>query len=382
MTVFLLIVDGLGVYQDGGGLPSTLSRVLGHTRIEQALPNLCSCGLPIAYRGQRNLMFQESVSVGSVEGHREMFGVTTWTAYVAPDEPLPGDVFRHLASRWGREFIGNIQGRGNDVIPSYMKAHKETGAIIVYRGYDSTVVVAGDRSVVETPLLYEMARDVRQRLDALYPLRIKKVIAKPLEGGSPVEALRRDFIAGIDPESVLHRVVNRGWHAVLNRKIAEILCWESGEIIETRADEDCYQYLLHAHRCTNRDTVVCMNLEDFDRYAHAGDSEECWHCLVNFDSFLGRWRRELAAPDWVFVTADHGVRIGGGDLGSAHVREGVPLLCTRGESTFTDIPVHRGFGIIGRFVQDIVTTGAPHFLSAGGSIQPPAGGIDPATLST
>jgi len=355
--IFLVVVDGLGVFPDGGKTSSlrSICKTLG-TDVTQ-LETLCNLGLECAVTGRGHLMTQLSVPVGSEEGHREMFGLVTKTPHPVPSEPLPSDIFTTLEKRFGIGFIGNEQGRGKDVVPKYWRQHLESSSIIVYRGIDSVVVISAEECVLDVEQLYEVGAELRVLLNGIHGPCVKKVIVKPLRNRIPIDELRRDYFQKIDGDSLIHDVVPNDWRIVINQKVFDILGFSADEILHTRTDKECMWFLSHEQRKAQRNTFMMINLEDYDRYAHLGEANRCWQTLSKLNMYLHSFIGLLYDKDWLIVTGDHGIRIGEGDLGLAHSREAVPLLCFSKLQPLKDIPCHRGFSIVGKTVAEITRIG-------------------------
>ncbi|HOO77665.1 MAG TPA: hypothetical protein PLI51_03040 [bacterium] len=360
--VFVIVVDGFGVAPDGGETSTLGTLCEQYGRKISVLPVLFNMGLDAAVTGRGHVMRQASVAVGSEEGHREMFGWITKQPHPIPSEPLPRDVLMKLGNNCGVKLIGNKQGRGRDVLPELWLEHLQTGAIMLYRGLDSTVVVSADEIVVPRECLYKVAQALRCMLDASAELCVKKVLARPLRGGEPVEELRRDFFQMIDGESLLQKFVPLGWRRIVNGKVQEILSLPANMAVRTERDEQCFELLNAEVTAAEDEAFIMVNLEDFDRYAHMGDASACWRTLERFDAFLQSFLDFLRSGDWVFVVADHGVKIGGGDLGSAHLRERVPLLCASFTGPMLRIPSYDTYAVVGQAVGEIAGCGRPTSL--------------------
>lgn len=333
MNVILLVIDGLGVWRDDGE-DSTYQNVILHmgSESDEKFPNLYRLGLHIATKGKGNIMLQSSSSVGSLEGHREMMGYVTDENWKVLDNGVPTNILKELQSEEDIRFVGNIQGRGKDVIPKYWKIHREVGSPIIYSGFDSTVCFGVQEGIVSKHILIHCAESLHKKLQKT-GLQVRKIIVRIYDTdakiiGSQIEVYSK---ANIDFESYGFT----SWF--VNSKIDDILRYNKSNVTETQNDSDSIEYVLKTHEKVD-DSFFFFNLGDFDRYAHMGSYLSCYNALLNIDGKIGELMNSLREDEMLIISSDHGISFSKSDLSTAHLKEytllllsigGHPLICGR-----------------------------------------------------
>lgn len=320
--IFLFVIDGFGVYN-----PDELSTILdlkANTAFEpeKDIPFLYQNGLNFSIHNQGNCMFQKSIEAGSFIGHQEMFGRVFDNSFDIPNIPIDNNILYEFQRLTGTSLICNQQGRGDSIIPKYLSKNLEQNSIIMYRGYDSTIILATEQNKISLDDFEEKLLIFRELIDKHTDLNIKKVLGRYLFLGTTIKRIE------VFPkcEKEISNIFNQTWNIYMNRKVWEIFRLKSSKIIDTNSDKEIFSYFSDLSNAKLCNEFYFFNFEDFDKYAHLNEVEKCKNTLIEIDNFFTKFYQNLTNNDWLIITADHGVRFVNSDLSSSHKMETVPVI--------------------------------------------------------
>lgn len=351
--IFIIIFNGLGVWKNKNE-ESTLQTIcrLSGCNVNIKFPTLNSLGLLKAINSYSNLMIQKSISVGSLEGVREYFGFITKEKYLIPTNPIPDSILEIWSKIIGKRVIGNKQGRGKNIIPKFIKLHHQSGALIIYRGLDSSIIISADVRLINKNKLYYYSKILRDILSLNDIYKIKTVIAKPLINGKPISKYIKCFYNKYNFNFSIKSLLPTNWEVIINQKVADILCDDTNTIIRNLPNYRNIELIKQIQSNYRKNLLLIFDLDDFDNYAHKRNVNACIKTLEEMDKFLSNWLKRLNINDWFIFTADHGVKIRKDNLNRSHSLEGVPIFCYS-KSLNIELPVIKGYDIVGKFIKTI-----------------------------
>lgn len=317
MSVYLFVVDGLGVWNSER--KSTLDYLMEMFGIDSSVfPFLYKVGLKEANAGKGNLLVPKSTIAGSLEGHREMMGYISNNEYDICSNRIPSSIIETMFLKTDIRCIGNIQGRGRDIIPQYSK-QLGLSSVILYSGYDSTISVAFRDKDFPVMNIVEFANIL---MEELYKnnIKIRKIIIRQYDNNFISVKSRKEIFKKIQFDELIMAL--QFPKIIVNDKIQDILKLNCAEIKECNNDKDCFRILAETE-----EGFYFLNFPDFDYFAHQGNFLMCFNTIKNFDVFLEKFWQRLKKGDYIIITSDHGVKISNSDLSDTHILEDVILLC-------------------------------------------------------
>lgn len=349
MSVIIFVIDGLGMWsKEHASTYQILEDRFGIDPIV-TFPVLSELGLIKAKEGCGNLLEQKSVGVGSLEGHREMLGYVSMDEYTILKEGIPADILLRAESECGFSCIGNIQGRGKQIIPQYWEQHEIKKSPIIYSGFDHTVSIAFDTGIIDVHVVYDFAKKLIGYLQSR-EAHIRKVIVREfLSSPHDLVSEKEIFI----PINFNETIKDLGFeNIVVNNKIQDIFDFCDATVIETKDDEDCFLQFrnLYSHA---RNSLIFLNLGDFDYNAHLGNIEGCLNTLSKVDLQLSRVRQQLATSDYLLITSDHGVSYDSSSLSFSHLKECTLFLLSNRNTIFYHPGIVLGHELVFDTVQAI-----------------------------
>lgn len=318
MSIFLFVIDGLGIWNNDK--KSTFDELREMCNVDnRVLPFLYKVGLQEATTGKGNLLTPKSSIAGSLEGHREMMGYISTNEYDICNNGVPNSIIETMLLRTNIRCVGNIQGRGHDIIPQYSKS-LNSRSVILYSGYDSTVSVAFRENDF---LMDDIINFASMLMEEMYynNISIRKIIIRQYDNDFITIKARKEIFHKIQFDEKIKAL--QFPEIIVNNKVQDILELNHAIIKECNRDEECFRILSKIEE----EGFYFINFPDFDFFAHQGDFDMCFRTLKNFDLFIEKFWRQLKKEDYIIVTSDHGVRIEKSDLSNTHVLEDVALLC-------------------------------------------------------
>lgn len=360
MRVFLFVIDGLGVWNQEQ-LSTFQVLKINEPSVDKSIPFLCNLGLRNAIQGRGNLLSPYSSYAGSLEGHREMMGVVSNEKYDVLGYGIPEEILDSLYEKFNIRWMANVQGRGKEIIPQYVKS-KRFPSIIIYCGFDSTVSISFRVSDYKINDIIRYAETLMSELESV-GIRLRKIIIRQYDYDLKSVQIRKELFYKVDFDE---RIQALGFsNVVINNKVQDILNINQAEILDCQSDFECMEAL--KSRPLKQDSFYFLNFPDFDVNAHKGDYNQCALTLINFDSFLHEFWKRMLINDYAIITSDHGVNIGKSDLSSAHVLECVAFMCFSKNMCYQFSGIKNGFGTVYETIQGIKNgsvfyDGYMHFL--------------------
>jgi len=342
LNLFLLVIDGLGMWNDKHC--STFHFLENHYNIDTAteFPTLAELGIDKAKAGIGNLLLQKSIGVGSLEGHREMLGYVSNSTYTILSDGIPTTILQTAEKDFPFHCIGNIQGRGQQIIHKFWEQHKKERSLIIYSGFDYTVSMAFEQGLLENNSVQDFAKRLMIALQE-NGIPIRKFIIREFKGSPKVKVSEKELFYPIDFDSTINHL---GFNSfVVNNKIQDIFDFSNARVFVTDSDNDCFKCLDNIS-CSSSNYFFFLNLGDFDYNAHIGNIDGCLKVLQNADLNLFKLRKCMNESDFLIITSDHGVRYGESDLYFSHLRECTLLLVSNGNSIYYHPGVAQGHGLI------------------------------------
>jgi len=344
MSIFLFVIDGLGIWN--ANTKSTFDELREKCSIDSRwLSFLYKVGLKEAIVGKGNLLTPKSSIAGSLEGHREMMGYISTKKYDICYDGIPISIIERMFLMTNIRCVGNIQGRGCDIIPEYSKK-LNSESIILYSGYDSTISVAFRENDFCMDDIINFVTILMEEMYNSY-ISIRKIIIRQYDN---------DFISVKMRKEIFHKIQFdekiEAFHfpkIVVNNKVQDILELSHAIIKECNRDEDCFKILSKIEG----EGFYFINFPDFDLYAHQGNFDMCFQTLKKFDMFIEKFWRQLRRNDYIIVTSDHGVKIEKSDLSNSHILENVALLCLDKLGYYYFDGIRYGLDYIYKIIQSI-----------------------------
>ncbi|HBK68265.1 MAG TPA: phosphopentomutase [Firmicutes bacterium] len=341
--VFLVVLDGVGIgelpdaYRYGDEGSNTLGNIaqgVGGLNLpfmgELGLGNIIPLqGVPATTqaRGAFGKMAEASPGKDTITGHWEMTGVVLNRPFPVYPNGFPAELILKFEKAIGRQVLGNIPASGTAIIKELGEEHLATGFPIVYTSADSVFQIAAHEELIPVTELYQICQTAREILSGEH--MVARVIARPFLGkpGSFQRTTRRkDFSVESPEETILDRLVSKGFNTVGVGKIEDIFSnrgltasYHTGDNFTTM--EKLWQLAV----TLTGPVLIFANCIDFDTlYGHRNDVQGFANALETADSSLKQLFSLLKADDILIITADHGCdpTIPSTD----HSREYVPLL--------------------------------------------------------
>lgn len=344
MSIFLFVIDGLGMWNTEK--KSTFDELRERCNIDnRVLPFLYKVGLKEANNGKGNLLRPKSSMAGSLEGHREMMGYISTNEYDICYSGVPNSIIETLFLRTNIKCVGNIQGRGHDIIYRYANS-LNCESIILYSGYDSTISVAFRENDFRMDEIINYSGILMSELHNNNIL-IRKIIIRQYDKNFANVKSRKEIFHKIQFDERIESL--RFPKIIVNNKVQDILELNHAIIKECNRDEDCFKILSKIEE----EGFYFINFPDFDLYAHQGNFDMCFQTLKNFDMFIEKFWTQLRRNDYIIVTSDHGVKFDKSDLSNTHVLENVALLCLDRLGSYYFDGIRCGLDYIYRIIQSI-----------------------------
>jgi phosphopentomutase len=287
-------------------------------------------------------MSEASRGKDTTTGHWELAGVILREPFAHFDR-FPDDLIAELEEAGATRFLGNVAASGTEILRQLGPEHLRTGRPILYTSADSVLQIAAheDPAIFGLERLLRLCRRARAILDRR-GLRVGRVIARPFTGetaGNFTRTANRHDYSLSPPPTVLDELAAAGVDTVGIGKISDIFAGSG--IAESHPTRSNAEGMAAIERLWNspreRPTLLFANLVDFDSlHGHRRDPTGYARALIEFDRWLGRFLRGVAAPDFLAITADHG-----NDpfrAGTDHTREQVPLLTLHAPRPPVDSP--------------------------------------------
>ncbi len=342
--IIVIILDGVGV----GELPDAAfyndqgSNTLGHISsvIENFnIPNLQKLGIgniipmtsvpaiekPVAHFGK---MAEQSKGKDSTTGHWELMGLITEKEFPTYPFGFPKELMdEFLKANMLKGYLGNKPASGTEIIKELGEEHQKTGYPIVYTSADSVFQIAAHEEIISLDRLYKICMVTRNQV-CVGEHAVARVIARPflgISGNYFRTPNRKDFSLKPNGKTLLDILYENNILTIGIGKIEDLYAGMGlKQIIHTRSNLEGIKAIIQESRKI-KDGLILANLVDFDQlYGHRNDSAGFARALEEFDSKLTEIIETLRAPDWLFITADHG-----NDPvtpSTDHSREYVPIL--------------------------------------------------------
>ena len=338
---FVVVLDACGVgalpdaadYGDAG--TNTLAHVAdGVGGLE--LPALEALGLGsiIELRGvepaERPVLHGRLGALGpgkdSTAGHWELMGVVMPRPLPTYPGGFPNEVVALIGESSGREVLCNRPSNGIEAIEQFGEEHLETGGLIVYTSQDSVLQIAAHVERMAPEELYEVCRQVRERLPAEHA--VGRVIARPFEGRAGAFRRtdgRRDFSVAPPGRSYLEELRDAGVPVNTVGKVGQLFAGVGVDVQHPGAsNERALQETTQLIGSLNSGLVFTNLVETDQVYGHRHDVHGFHEALREIDAAVRGWLGLLRDEDLLILTADHGC-----DPTSPrtdHTREHAPLL--------------------------------------------------------
>lgn len=263
----------------------------------------------------------------TIGGHLEIAGFIPNKAFPVFN-PIPSEILKQFEKIIGRKTLGGgVPYSGTEIIKDFGEEHLKTGFPIVYTSADSVFQLAAHEDVIPVPELYEMCKKARKLLIGDYA--IGRVIARPFIGkpGNFSRTERRKDFAFEPPEkTLLDYLKDENFDVVGIGKIPDIFAnrgLSASYSIENNPDA-IERTIKTMHE--DLDGLIFTNLVDFDMlYGHRRNPQGYYQALLEIDSFIPDFLKNLNSDDILIFTADHGC-----DptykKSTDHTREYVPIL--------------------------------------------------------
>ena len=306
-----------------------------------SIPGVPPVKTPLASYGA---MREVSRGKDTTTGHWEMAGLVLKEGFrlFANEQSFPPALIRAFAAETGREIIGNKAASGTAIIEELGARQMATGAWIVYTSADSVFQIAAHEQVIP---LWELYRGCEIARRLCNPYRIGRVIARPYTGNPGSfqrTANRRDYSFPLPEPTVLDHLTAAGIPVTAVGKIEDIFAGRGLARSWHTAGNAASQAKVAELIRQNTAGLIIANFIDFDMlYGHRRDPLGYARALTATDAFLETMLANLARPDLLIITADHG-----NDPafhGTDHTREYVPLLVYRPGDQGASLGIRNGF---------------------------------------
>lgn len=341
MNSFVFVIDGFGAWSDDH--VATYKLLEDHFDFNPIteFPTLCELGIMEAKNGKGNLLIQKSVGVGSLEGHREMMGYVSSDEYIILGDGISCEILHDIENKYGYSCVGNMQGRGKQIIPIFWNQHIEKRTPILYSGLDSTVSIAFKKGMINIENVQDFACNLMITLKEK-GLPIRKFLIREFENPTKKTS-----------ETELFHPVNFDKHFAefrydniyVNSKIQSIFGLSLAHVFNANGDDDCF-YVANKHISNEKNNLMFFNLGEFDEKAHKGDFESCLQTLRNIDANIRNLRNHMSDSDHLIITSDHGVSYGKSDLLFSHIKECTLFLLSSKDIVYYHSGINNGHELI------------------------------------
>lgn len=294
-------------------------------------------------------------------GHWEIAGVISEKSFPVYPDGFPKDVLEKFSDATGRGVLCNKPYSGTKVIEDYGKEHMETGKLIVYTSADSVFQIAAHEEIVPLEELYDCCEKAREILTGEHA--VGRVIARPFTGEYPNfkrTSNRHDFSLVPPSDTLIDALADKGLDVIPVGKIYDIFAGKGfKESHPTKSNADGMR-LTSEYQKKDFNGLCFTNLVDFDMlYGHRNDAQGYANALMEFDSWLSDFKKEMKKGDVLFITADHGCDPS--TESTDHSREYVPLIVFGEGIKAVNLGTRKTFADIGKTVADLL--GADNNLS-------------------
>jgi phosphopentomutase len=338
---FVVVLDacGVGALPDAGEYGDTDTNTLAHLAREAGgltLPALQRLGLgsivkiagvaPAEHPVLHGRLHALGPGKDSTAGHWELMGVVTPTRLPTYPQGFPPEVVELISAASGRGVLCNRPCNGIEAIEQFGAQQLQSGSMIVYTSQDSVLQIAAHVDVVAPERLYEICREVRERLGAEHA--VGRVIARPFEGADGRFRRtdgRRDFSVAPPTRSYLEEIHDAGIEVHTVGKTGQLFAGLGVDVQHPGATNDrAVAETTELLRSLPRGLVFTNLVETDQVYGHRHDVDGFYGALRAIDAAVSQWMRMLKPDDLLILTADHGC-----DVTSSrtdHTREHAPLL--------------------------------------------------------
>lgn len=286
-------------------------------------------------------------------GHWEICGLISDNPLPTYPNGFPEEVLSEFSKRTGRGVLCNKPYSGTQVIEDYGKEHLETGALIVYTSADSVFQIAAHEDIVPVEELYRYCEIAREILQGEHG--VGRVIARPFEGEYPNfkrTANRHDFSLVPPRDTLIDELKNNGFDTIPVGKIYDIFAGKGFEKSYPTKSNAHGMELTSEFQKQDFNGLCFTNLVDFDMsYGHRNNAEGYAKALVEFDSWLESFKKNMRDSDILMITADHGCDPS--TESTDHSREYTPLLVYGKSIKSVNLGTRKTFADIGKTIADI-----------------------------
>ncbi len=286
-------------------------------------------------------------------GHWEIAGIISEKPFPTYPDGFPEEILQRFTAATGRGVLCNKPYSGTKVIEDYGKEHLETGELIVYTSADSVFQIAAHEDKVPLKELYECCEKAREILTGEHA--VGRVIARPFSGEYPNfkrTPNRHDYSLTPPADTVIDALAKKGFDVIPIGKIYDIFAGKGfKEAHPTKSNTDGMR-LTSEYQKKDFTGLCFTNLVDFDMvFGHRNDAAGYAKALMEFDSWLTDFKKEMKKGDILFVTADHGCD----PLTEStdHSREYVPLIVYGEGINSVNLGTRKTFADIGKTIADL-----------------------------
>lgn len=370
--VFLIVLDSVGIgalpdaqlYGDEGS--DTLKACFLQEGFE--IPNMKKLGIfnidgidyadgvtsPIGAYGK---FAEMSKGKDTTTGHWEISGIISEKPFPTYPEGFPKEIIEQFEKKTGRGVLCNKPYSGTKVILDYGREHMETGKLIVYTSADSVFQIAAHEDIVPLSELYSYCEAAREILKGEHA--VGRVIARPFRGEYPNferTSGRHDFSLVPPKINLIDELALNGLDIIPIGKIYDIFAGKSLKKSNPTTSNAHGMSLASEMQKKDFHGLCFVNLVDFDMvYGHRNDTSGYAKALMEFDSWLGNFMKNMKKDDVLFITADHGCDPS--TESTDHSREYIPLLVYGEAIKSVNLHTRKTFADIGKTIEDIFSIG-------------------------
>lgn len=302
--------------------------------------------------GAYGRLSEASKGKDTTTGHWEISGIISEKPFPTYPNGFPEDILQKFTEVTGRGVLCNKPYSGTKVIEDYGKEHTETGKLIVYTSADSVFQIAAHEEVVPLEELYSCCRKAREILMGEHA--VGRVIARPFTGQYPDFSRtpnRHDYSLLPPSDTVIDVLAHAGLDVIPIGKIYDIFAGKGfKESHPTKSNVDGMN-LTTEYQKKDFSGLCFTNLVDFDMlYGHRNDAAGYAGALMEFDSWLTEFKKNMSYGDVLFITADHGCDPM--TESTDHSREYVPLLIYGNGIKSVNLGTKNTFADIGKTIAD------------------------------
>ncbi len=371
--IFLIVLDSCGIGQMpdaaafGDVNVNTLAACAASDKLH--IPNLIAAGLgnidgvsclPKAEKplGAYARLTEASMGKDTTIGHWEIAGLISPDPLPTYPQGFPEEILEPFRQATGRGVLANAPWSGTAVIDEYGAEHMRTGDLIVYTSADSVFQIAAHEDIVPPEQLYEYCRIARKLLTGKHG--VGRVIARPFvgsEGSFKRTANRHDFSLEPPKPTLLDAIKEAGLDSIGVGKIYDIFAGiGTTEHVYNKSNADGMDHTMH-YAQKDFHGLCFVNLVDFDmQFGHRRDVDGYANALSEFDTWLGKFMKEMGQDDLVMITADHGCDPAY-TATTDHTREYVPLLILGREVKPQNLGTRSSFADIAATVAELLGVG-------------------------